>query len=89
MKIIGERKHGYIIDASKKEVKDILKANGVEDPDPNIGSEISVANYLGAIHRFQNFVEKHDFTQLNKYTERFNRNYNQLKELLNKLTAEE
>lgn len=89
MKIIGKRKNGYIIDASKTEVKDILKASGVEDPEPKVGNEIPVNNYLGAIHKFQNFVEQYDFEQLDKYAQRFERNYKKLKRALNNLKGEE
>lgn len=82
MKIIAENDDGYILSASKNEVKDIIKASGIDKPSTSLGQVIPIANYIEAEKTASNFVDSYPVEQLKDRINRFNKEWNKIERIL-------
>lgn len=78
MKIIASKKKGFILEATKNEVKDLLSATGVKDPDPKVEDTIPIANYIDAEKSAKGFIESRSFERAADYLSKVNKNFDKL-----------
>ena len=72
MKIIASTDKGYLIEADKQEVKEILSAVlGTPPPEISIGQKIPAIDYAATIRKIKTLPENTAFKNIVLYTERF------------------
>jgi len=64
MKIIGQSKEGFFINATKAEVEAILNATGVKDATPKIGDNLPAYDYSAVITKCKDFKKSYEYRSL-------------------------
>ncbi len=85
MEIIAKTKNGVLINASTKEVNEILNAvNGEEPKELNVGMKIPAIDYASTIRKVKSLAGNYSFRQITEYTLKF---YNEVNALTNVVEA--
>lgn len=77
MKIIAENQNGFIIEASKDEIKSILSCFQSE-PKPKVGDVIPSADYSGSIQKAKTFKDSYDYRNFKEKINTFNKNASEI-----------
>lgn len=81
MKILGKTDNGFILQASKGETRDLLKATGVKSPNPDTDDTIPIANYIQAEKSAKSFIESRNFERASNYLDKVEENFDKLRKV--------
>lgn len=85
MEIIAKTGEGFLIQASSEEVREIIAAvTGSKPPytDIKIGGRIPALDYASSIRKVKGLSESHEFTELSKELDRFNKSFAKLNQAI-------
>ena len=83
MEIIAKQKTGYLIEASKQEIKSILTAvNGQAPDDIKLGQKIPAIDYASTINKIKALANDYSYKEILSSADRFNKTIENLKEVV-------
>lgn len=84
MIIIAKTKDGYLIHATKNEIKEILTSVTGERPDElKIGQKIPAIDYASTITKVKSLSDNYSFKQLLQYADNFHGSVIEMGEIVN------
>lgn len=89
MNVIAKTDKGFIIEATTKELEEIITAvQGIKPNEINIGQKIAAIDYAGMIRKIKELRDSYDFKQIFSTLKDFNRTALALQTAVNKAGEE-